>query len=157
MARIAILSPVFFLVVLLATACQAETVYRLLNQNNWAKNFPPGGSRPPFFTSVIVDDAFASVYERWVIERFEEGYTIKNLGTGFYLTARNGEAYGSSEFDSTNSKWYIESLGQGFFRISVPNQDLLVTALRKNSQYPISLYLESADGSPEQKWSFERL
>jgi hypothetical protein len=105
----------------------------------------------------IIDDGFASVYERWEIEPFEEGFRIRNVGTGFWLTARDGEVFGSSEFDQSDSKWYIERAGDGVFTIKVPNQDTVMTALRKKAGYPISIFLEPADGGDTQKWRLERL
>ncbi|KAG0062835.1 hypothetical protein BGZ90_002923 [Linnemannia elongata] len=158
MARITLSTLVSFLVVLLlATTCKAAAQYRISNDNSWAKNFPAGGGRPPFFTSVIVDDGFASIYERWTIEPFEEGYRIQNSGTGFFLTARSGEAQGSSEFDPKDSKWYIERAGDGKYKILVPNQDLVVTARRLKADYPITLFLEYAEGTSAQLWTFERI
>ncbi|KAK5809330.1 hypothetical protein F5H01DRAFT_40611 [Linnemannia elongata] len=98
MAQITLSTLVSFLVVLLlATTCKAAALFRISNDDSWAKNFPAGGGRPPFFTSVTVDGYFASIYERWAIEPFEEGYRIRNSGTGYFLTAHNGEAQGSSE------------------------------------------------------------
>ncbi|KAF9278060.1 hypothetical protein BGZ88_000820 [Linnemannia elongata] len=157
MARITLSTLVsFFVVLLLATTCKAAQ-FRISNDDSWAKNFPAGGGRPPFFTSVIVDDGFASIYERWAIERFEEGYRIQNIGTGYFLTAHNGEAQGSSEFDPETSKWYIQSAGDGKFKILVPGQDLVVTAHRPKAEYPISLFLQSAEGSSAQLWTLERI
>ncbi|OAQ25908.1 hypothetical protein K457DRAFT_140856 [Linnemannia elongata AG-77] len=158
MARITLSSLVSFLVVLLlATTCKAAAQYRISNDNSWAKHFPPGGGQPPFFSSVLVDDNFASIYERWTIERFEDGFRFQNSGTGFFLTARSGEAQGSSEFDPETSKWYIEGAGDGKFKILAPGQDLVVTARRLKAEYPITLFLQPAEGSSAQLWSFERL
>ncbi|KAG0051160.1 hypothetical protein BGZ89_003636, partial [Linnemannia elongata] len=131
--------------------------FRIYNDDSWAKNFPAGGGRPPFFTGVIVDDQFASIYERWEIERFEDGFRVQNIGTGYFLTAHNGEAQGSSEFDPETSKWYIERAGDGKYKILVPGQDLVVTAHRPKAEYPISLFLQSAEGSSAQLWTFEPL
>src|ERR1700744_317056 len=132
MVRITLSSLVSFLAVLLliATTSEAAAIYRIYNGNSWAKNFPPGAGRPPFFTGVIVDDNFASVYERWTIEPFEDGFRIANSGTRFWLTARDEEVDGSSEFDAASSKWYIEPAGDGKFKIKTPNKDLVITALR---------------------------
>ncbi|KAG0093634.1 hypothetical protein BGZ93_007057 [Podila epicladia] len=158
MARITLSSLVSFLVVLLiATTSNAAAVYRLYNGDSWAKNFPPGGGRPPFFTGVAVDDSFASVYERWAIERFEEGYRIQNTGTGFWLTARGGEVEGASDFNPESSKWYVQSAGEGKFKISAPNKDLVITTRRRQPDYPVTLFLEPARGEPEQLWSFEHI
>ncbi|KAH7054947.1 hypothetical protein BKA57DRAFT_239080 [Linnemannia elongata] len=156
MARITLSTLVSFLVVLLlATTCKAAQ-FRISNDDSWAKTFPVDG-RPPFFTSVIVDGYFASIYERWEIQPFEEGFRIRNIGTGYFLTTHNGEAQGSSEFDPETSKWYIESAGNGKYKILVPNQDLVVTAHRPKAEYPISLFLQSAEGSSAQLWTLERL
>ncbi|KAF9925669.1 hypothetical protein BGZ67_008500 [Mortierella alpina] len=158
MARITLSTLVSFLVVLLvATAAEASGVFRLYNGDSWAKNFPSGGTRPPFNTGVTVDDNFASIYERWTIERFEEGYRIRNAGTGFWLTARKSEVTGSSEFDERYSKWYIEKAGEDKFTIKAPNQDLVVTVRRTQDNYPATLYLEPAEGSESQRWRIERV
>lgn len=158
MVRITLSSLVsFFVVLLVATTSEAAGIYRIYNGNSWAKNFPAGGGRPPFFTGVIVDDIFASVYERWTVERFEEGFRIANSGTGFWLTARNKEVDGSSDFDSASSKWYIEPAGNGKFKILAPNKNLVITALRARPDYPVTLFLQPADGSDAQLWSFERI
>ncbi|KAF8982414.1 hypothetical protein BGZ46_001307 [Entomortierella lignicola] len=159
MARTILSSLVSFLVVLLliATTSKAAGTYRLINVDSWAKNFPPPGGRPPFFTDVVVDDGFASVYERWTVDRFEEGYSIRNQGTGFWLTARDREVDGASEFQSASSKWYVEPSGDGKFKISAPNEDLVITARRRQPDYPVTLFLEPADGSDAQLWRFEPL
>lgn len=142
-----------------ARPCTLSPQYRLVNADSegWAKNFPPGAGRPPFNTGTIIDDGFASIYERWSIERFEEGFRIRNEGTGFWLTAREGEVVGSSEFDEKDSKWYVETAGDGKYIIKVPYQDLVMTVLRKKADYPLSIFLEAADGSNVQRWTFERL
>jgi len=97
------------------------------------------------------------VYERWTIERFEEGFRLQNFGSRFWLTARNNVVDGSSDFNPASSKWYIEPAGDGKFKILVPNKDLVVTALRAQPDYPVTLFLEPADGSEAQLWSFERI
>ncbi|KAF9557453.1 hypothetical protein EC968_007627 [Mortierella alpina] len=156
MVRITLSSLVsFFVVLLIATACEAARQFKLVNRQGWAKNFPSSGTRPPFITGVIVDYNFASVYERWTVETYEEGYKIRNVGTGFWLTARDGDVNGSSEFNEASSKWYIERAGSGEFTISAPNEDLLVTAVRTQPDYPLSLALRPADGSEEQLWRLE--
>jgi hypothetical protein len=160
------LSFLFALATLFALAILSEArpytlaiEYRIVNAetDGWAKNFPPGAGRPPFNTMAIIDNEFASIYERWEIEQFEEGFSIRNVGTGFWLTARDGEVFGSSEFDQSDSKWYVESAGNGLFTIKVPNQDTVMTALHKKAGYPISIFLEPADGGFAQKWRFEHL
>ncbi|KAG0236481.1 hypothetical protein BGW42_003387 [Actinomortierella wolfii] len=119
------------------------------------KNFP--GIRHTISTSVTVDGAFASVYQRWIIESIDDGFkTIKNQGTGYWLTARDGEAVGTPEFNNTASKWIIIEDDDGTNQISVPNQDLVVTPRRREPDYPITLFLEPANGSKAQRWSFER-
>ncbi|KAF8926928.1 hypothetical protein BGZ52_005044, partial [Haplosporangium bisporale] len=142
---------------LVATTSEAAVLYRINNGDSWAKNFPPGAGRPPFLTEVIVDNGFASVYERWTVEPFEEGFRIANSGTGFWLTAHNEEVYGSSDFDPASSKWYIERAGDGKFKILRPNKDLVITALRARPDNPVTLFLQSANGSDDQLWSFERI
>jgi len=148
---------VSFLVVLLLIATTSKAAsFKLINNGTWAKNFP-GIGRPPLFTTVSVDDNFASVYERWEVETFEEGVRIRNDGTGFWLTARNGEVGGSSEFDPAASKWFIEGGGEGKFKISVPNEDLVMTTDRGQPDSLVTLFLRPADGSPAQLWSFESI
>ncbi|KAF9273985.1 hypothetical protein BGZ68_001011 [Mortierella alpina] len=158
MVRITLSSLVSFLLVLLvATAAEAAGIFKLVNGNGgWAKNFPPGAGRPPFFTLVDVDNGFASIYERWNIERFEDGYQIRNEGTGFWLTAHGKEVGGSSELDEGQSTWYIQPAGNGKYKILVRNEDLVVTARQTQPGYPVTLILKPSDGSESQLWSFER-
>lgn len=161
MARAA-LSILFAFAILLSLAIlsEAQGLFRLVNgdeSSGWAKNFPPGGGRPPFATGVIVDDSFASIYERWNFERFEEGFRIRNAGTGFWLTARDGEAVGYSEFDEKASKWYIERAGDGLYSIKRPSEDLVMTAYRRKSDGPITISLQPAEGADVQKWRLERV
>jgi hypothetical protein len=91
MVRITLSSLVSFLAVLLlvATTSEAAAIYRIYNGDSWAKNFPPGGGRPPFFTGVIVDDSFASVYERWTVEHFEDGYRIGSVQVNLQVKSEN--------------------------------------------------------------------
>ncbi|KAF7720757.1 hypothetical protein EC973_006156 [Apophysomyces ossiformis] len=143
------------LVVLLQTiAVSATREFRIVNGGGlgWLKNFPPGGSRPPFVTGVIVDNNYASVYERWTVDPFEEGYIIRNVGTGFTLWAKGEEVYGSS---ADKQKFYIERHDGGQFTISIPDEDSLLTPGKQGPDYPYTLFLKPADGSPEQTWSFE--
>ncbi|KAF9189339.1 hypothetical protein BGZ49_003821 [Haplosporangium sp. Z 27] len=159
MARTTLSSLVSFLVVLLliATTSKAAATFRISNAGSWAKNFPPSGGKPPFFTSVSVDDSFASIYERWTVEPFENGYRIQNTGTGFWLTAHDGEVDGASEFYPEFSKWYIDRSSEGYFKISGPNGRSVITARRKQPDYPVTLFLDTADGSEAQLWTFERI
>ncbi|XP_006458864.1 hypothetical protein AGABI2DRAFT_134468 [Agaricus bisporus var. bisporus H97] len=120
----------------------------------WAKSFPPGGSRPPFFMGISFDNSFASIYQRWEIGRFEEGYTIKNNGNGFWAYGKDGEVFTSNEFDPSHCKWYIESAGEGIYKIQVPAQDLVWTVKRREPDYPLSVYLAPADGYDYQNFSF---
>ncbi|KAF9900799.1 hypothetical protein EC991_006885 [Linnemannia zychae] len=160
MARTA-LSLLFACAILLSLAIlsEAESVFRLVNAESegWAKNFPPGAGRPPFETSVIIDDNFASIYERWAIDHFEEGYRIRNIGTGFWLTSRDEEVVGSSEFNPEDSKWYIERAGNEEYTIKLPNKDLVMTAHRGKRDEPITITLRPSEGENTQKWRLERL
>ncbi|KAF9555621.1 hypothetical protein EC968_008838 [Mortierella alpina] len=156
MVRITLSSLVSFLVVLLiATACEAAGEYRLVNDQSWAKSFPSSNTRPPLTSIVIVDTTFASVYERWTVEPFEGGYKIQNIGTRYWLTAHGDDVNGASEFNKADSKWSIEQAGFGTVRISVPNNDLVVTVVRHGPNNPASLALRPADGSEEQSWHLE--
>ncbi|MBX7554198.1 hypothetical protein ABZX95_40365 [Streptomyces sp. NPDC004232] len=127
--------------------------YRLVDEGtgDWAKNFPPSGQRPPFATSVVLDKYFASIYERWNVQRFEDGYSIQDAGTGFWATHREGQVLGTSEFDPGNSVWSIQPAGPGVFTIGKRGQDLLWTEVDHHVE------LKPADGSPAQLWKFERL
>ncbi|KAF9899386.1 hypothetical protein EC991_008988, partial [Linnemannia zychae] len=157
MARTA-LSLLFACAILLSLAIlsEAERVFRLVNAETegWAKNFP-GVGRPPFETSVTIDDNFASIYERWAIDNFEEGYRIRNVGTGFWLFSRDEEVVGSPEFNPEDSKWYIEKAGDGLFIIKLPNKDLVMTAHRGKRDEPLTIALRPSEGENTQKWRFE--
>jgi hypothetical protein len=86
--------------------CRLLGYFKLINfeRGGWAKNFPARAGRPPFVTETTVHNNFASVYEHWTVEQNEEGYTIINQGSGYYLTAYEGEAVGSSQFEKADSK-----------------------------------------------------
>lgn len=161
MARAA-LSLLFACAILLSLGIlsEAQRVFRLINveTSGWAKNFP-GVGRPPLETSVIIDDGFASIYERWTVEPYDEGFTIRNIGTGFWLTSRgeDEEVVGSSEFNREGSKWYIEKAGDGEFVIKLPNKDLVMTAHRGKRDEPLTIALRPSEGENIQKWRFERL
>lgn len=158
MARAALFLFALAILLPLAILSEAVGVYRLINveTEGWAKNFPPGGSRPPFSTGVIVDDNFASIYERWAVEHYEEGFRIRNVGTGFWLTARHGEAVGYSEFDEEASKWYIEGAGGDSLSIKRPNEDVVMTADHNKQTGQVLIALQPADGADAQKWRLER-
>ncbi|KAF9178614.1 hypothetical protein BGZ50_007601 [Haplosporangium sp. Z 11] len=134
----------------------AASQFRITNRAGvgWMKNFP-GTPDHPLFTLVIADNQFASVYERWSVERFEEGYMIRNVGTRYWLTARGEEAVGSSQFDAENAKWYIESAGDGSFTIKLPNQDLVLSGRQREPGSSVAVSVEPADGSETQLWSIQ--
>ncbi|KAF7722498.1 hypothetical protein EC973_003090 [Apophysomyces ossiformis] len=158
MARPTALSTLLALVVLLQTIVVSviATEYRIVNGGGlgWLKNFPKGHGRPPFATPVAVDSNYASIYERWTIDHADEGYIIRNVGTGYTLWAKGEEVEASSE---DAQKFYIESHGSGKFTISIPNEDKLVAPGKLGPEYPYTLFLQPANGSPAQTWSFERI
>ncbi|WP_225102506.1 hypothetical protein [Streptomyces sp. CoH27] len=134
-----------------SSARAAGPSFRLVDEGtgDWAKNFPPGGTRPPFATGIVLDQGFASIYERWNVTRYEDGYAIRDVGTGFWATDRGGQVLGTSEFDPGTSVWSVERAGGGVFIIKKPGQDLVWTEVDNHVE------LKPADGSPAQHWRFE--
>ncbi|KAF9555418.1 hypothetical protein EC968_008903, partial [Mortierella alpina] len=140
-----------------ATACEASEVYKLVNDRGWAKNFPTSRTRPPFISTVLVDKTYASIYELWTVERFEDGYRVRNKGSKYWLTARGNDVDGSPAFRTESSKWYIQPAGNGKYKILTPDADLMVTVGQPRPGDRISLLLQQADGSEDQLWHFEPL
>ncbi|KAF7773110.1 hypothetical protein Agabi119p4_5277 [Agaricus bisporus var. burnettii] len=141
----------------MAQSIPTNVLVKIVNEKGfkpWAKSFPPSGSRPPFFMGISFDNSFASIYQRWEIKPFEEGYTIQNKGNGFWAYSKDGEAFTSNVFDPSHCKWYIESAGEGIYKIQVPAQDLVWTVKSREPDYPLSVYLAPADGNDNQNFSF---
>ncbi|MFC9932280.1 hypothetical protein [Streptomyces sp. NPDC127190] len=136
-----------------SSARAASLSFRLIDAGtgDWAKNFPPGEQRPPFATGVVLDQDFASVYEKWNVTRYEDGYAIQDVGTGFYATDRGGEVLGTSEFDPGTSVWSVEPAGGGLYTIKKRGQDSVWTEVDNHVE------LKPADGSSTQRWAFERV
>lgn len=121
--------------------------YRVVSQETgaWAKNFPtPGRST----SQVLLDEQFASIFERWSISPYEGQFTIQNAGTGHWATAENGQVVGSSELNGADAVWTIERAGSGSFTIARAGEDLVWTASEDHIE------LKPADGSDAQRWSF---
>ncbi|KAG0285300.1 hypothetical protein BGZ97_007857, partial [Linnemannia gamsii] len=56
----------------------------------------------------IIDHNFASVYERWAVQKHEDGITIQNEGIRYWLITHGKDVVGSSEFEKAGSSWDIE-------------------------------------------------
>ncbi|KAF9426738.1 hypothetical protein BGZ94_006085 [Podila epigama] len=141
----------------LATVSAAQDLYRFYNDDLWAKSYPPSRGPPPHYVGVTFDDGFASIYERWEFSQAQGGskFVIKSHGNGLFLTAYDGEAY-ASQFDETLSKWNVVPNGSGKIKI-LTDDGLAVTARRRQPDHPISLFLDPADGTNAQLFSFEKI
>ncbi|MDN3248572.1 hypothetical protein J2S54_006838 [Streptomyces sp. DSM 42143] len=132
-----------------APRAAAGPQFRITSQETgaWAKNFPAPGEQAT--SLVVLDDQFASIFERWTIRPHEGQYTIQNAATGHWATAeKNGQVVGSSELNGTNADWRIERAGAEGFTIGRAGDDLVWTASEDHIE------LKPADGSNAQRWSF---
>ncbi|MFB7510551.1 hypothetical protein [Streptomyces broussonetiae] len=79
------------------------------------------------------------------------GYAIRDVGTGFWATDRDGRVLGTSDFDSGGSVWVVQRADDGAFTISKRGQASVWTAVGDHVE------LKPANGSSAQHWRFERL
>ncbi|HEY9328830.1 MAG TPA: hypothetical protein VIS09_11425 [Streptomyces sp.] len=126
----------------------AGPTYRIVNEATgaWVKNFPAPGAEATT-TPLVLDDGFASIYERWFIARGESGFTIENQGSQHRAIKQDDAVVGSRVVNDQN--WQIESAGNATFTIGAPDSDTVWTA--KDDR----VKLEPANGSGEQRWAVQ--
>ncbi|KAF9292347.1 hypothetical protein BGZ68_007362 [Mortierella alpina] len=85
----------------------------------------------------------------WSIKSFEEGASISTLDNENFVYASNGVAF----LMPIEQKWYFENAGNNFYKIKVPNQDLVLTW---QEYYGVGEALvQKANGGPEQLWQIQ--
>ncbi|KAG0212788.1 hypothetical protein BGX28_005635 [Mortierella sp. GBA30] len=148
MTRINLLSLLLALLVLLQVAITstAETLYQIANANGETlKSYPT--IRNPELLEVIIDSDVAGKFERWTLQRQEDGkHVISNIGTDYSLFAYKDVLYTAPGLQQA---WFLERAGRGAFYIRAPNGGKVVTALSDGK-----LILAPADNSPAQKFYF---
>ncbi|KAF9434826.1 hypothetical protein BGZ76_007359 [Entomortierella beljakovae] len=155
MARITLLSFLFALVILLPLATSTAALASILinkGSEGWAKSLPARGP-PPFISPVVIDKNNGGEFEYWDFEPHEDGFRIKTMRTGYWLTTRHGEVVAASAFNQA-AKWEVQGREMDF-AIKVPNEDLFMTARQGKDGGQITIFLEPSDGSMDQKWSLQ--
>ena len=94
-----------------ATAASAAQFRITATSGDWLKTFPTSDNTP---SVVLLDDHFASVYERWAIEGSGERYTVRNIGTGHYISCSGESCVATKE----PMAFSISSAGDGFYFVT---------------------------------------
>ncbi|MFC5828794.1 RICIN domain-containing protein [Nonomuraea insulae] len=106
---------------------------------------------------VVGTDPNPGSFELWKIERFENGYTIQNVGihattfSSYAAPAWRGERASIATFGEP-FPWSIEPAGEDTYIIKMPDRDLLWEA--EPPAFPLGdVRLHTDDGSDNQRWS----
>lgn len=133
----------------------APGLYRIVNavSGTWARNTPGPGHQGPWRTSIIMTTDAISGYQTWNISHYEEGYRIRNYGSGNSAFSTGNEGDPVQGFSDGLTKWYIESAGENEYRIHYPNKDLVWT-LEPEEGFWKTVALEPAQGKETQIFQF---
>ncbi|KAJ3576377.1 hypothetical protein NP233_g466 [Leucocoprinus birnbaumii] len=133
----------------------APGLYRINNHaaGTWARNTPGPGHQGPWRSMIIMTTDAITGYQVWNISHYEEGYMIRNHGSGNLAFSTGHEGNLVEGFSDSLTKWYIEPAGGDSYKIQYPNRDLVWT-LANVDDFWKTVALEPAQGTDSQLFQF---
>ncbi len=131
--------------------------YRIINKNSEKVIDGRGFTSTPAAVMQWASDS-NSVNQIWTLEEIEKGaYTIKNLGTDFFMTLTEDlENVAQTEYsDTENSQWIISNEQDTLFSIKSLKNALYIDTAGRKSDGRITMTSEMSDES--QLWEFIEL